>query len=313
VWLLLAVIATVLTIATTTFALGLHIAAVDALYFSVTTMATVGYGDISLAHEAAWLKLFDIGLMGSSAVLLASFLALVTDRLVSTRIDSALGRFPLPKEDHVIVCGLGKAGSRIIAALHELDVPCVGVEQYAQAAGVAVARGLKIPVIVADARTPGTLDQLRVGSARAVMAVTDDDLANLQAGLAARERNPGLRIVLRCFDPHLAARLDRSMELDLTRSVAGLAAPAFAAALLGRAVAEPLPLSNVPLRVLETTVDAASPYAGRVIRDLHHEREVRVLALDGRWRPRTDLVVEAGMAIAVVGTREACDALSRTG
>lgn len=43
------------------------------------------------------------------------------------------------------------------------------------------------------------------------------------------------------------ARLDHSIELDLTRSVEALAAPAFVAALLGRQVAEALPLSNVPL------------------------------------------------------------------
>lgn len=44
--------------------------------------------------------------------------------------------------------------------------------------------------------------------------------------------------------------------------------------------AEPLPLSNVALRVL---------------------------ALDGRWRPREDLVIEAAAMISVISTREACD------
>jgi hypothetical protein len=100
------------------------------------------------------------------------------------------------------------------------------------------------------------------------MAVTNDDLANLQCGLTAREHNPDLRVVLRIFDPRLAERLDRSVELDLTRSVSGLAAPAFTAALLGRPLAEPLPLplSNVALRVLETTIGSASALVGRTTR-----------------------------------------------
>jgi Trk K+ transport system NAD-binding subunit len=142
--------------------------------------------------------------------------------------------------------------------------------------------------------------------------VTNDDLANLQCGLTAREHNPDLRVVLRIFDPHLAERLDRSVELDLTRSVSGLAAPAFTAALLGRErAAAALPLSNVALRVLEADVPDGSALAGLSVGALHHGSELRVLALDGRWRPREDLVIDAGAAIAVVGTRAACDDLLR--
>ncbi len=308
-WLALAIIL-VFSVSTAVFALSRHLDFVDAMYFTATTMATVGYGDVNLAGASDWLKLYDIGLMAVSAILLASVLAFVTDLLVRSRIDHALGRFPRPREDHVIVCGLGKAGAAIVAGLHALGVPCVGVEHDDGAVGIAVARALRIPVVFADARTPGVLADVHVERARAVMAVTNDDLANLQCGLAAREHSPGLRVVLRIFDPHLAERLDRSVELDLTRSVAGLAAPAFTAALLGRrASSGALPLANTALRVVETAVPAGSAVAGRSVGALHHERALRVLALDGRWRPREDLVVAAGMAIAIVGTRAACDDL----
>jgi Trk K+ transport system NAD-binding subunit len=304
-------ILTVLAIATTVFALSDHLDPVDALYFSVTTMATVGYGDVNLLGAPNWLKLFDIGLMAVSAVLLASVLAFVTDLLVSSRIDRALGRFPRPKGDHVIVCGLGKAGARVIAGLHELDIPCIGVEQEPEAVGIAVARSLEIPVVFGDARTPGTLEELGIARARAVMAVTSDDLANIQCGLTARELNPDARVVMRIFDVRLAERLDRSVDLDLTRSVSALAAPAFTAALLGRPLAEPLPLSNVALRVLEAEVMPESPLAGRMIRDVNAGSELRILALDGRWRPRDDLMLQPGATIAVVGTRRGCDTVVR--
>jgi Trk K+ transport system NAD-binding subunit len=310
-WLLLA-IATVFASATAVFAFSDHLPLLDAVYFTATTMATVGYGDINLLGAPDWLKIFDIGLMAVSAILLASVLALVTDMLVSSRLDRALGRFPRPQADHVIVCGLGKAGAHIISGLRELGVPCIGVEQHQDAVGIAVARTLEVPVVFADARTPGTLAGLHVERALAVMAVTNDDLANLQCGLTAREHNPRLRVVLRIFDPRLAKRLDRSVELDLTRSVSGLAAPAFTAALLGRPLAEPLPLSNVALRVLETTVGLGSDLVGRTIHDLHQGGDLRILALDGRWLPREDLTVEAGAEVAVVGTRAACDDLQRT-
>ncbi len=306
---LLAIIAAVFSASVAVFALSDHLQLIDAVYFTATTMATVGYGDVNLLGAPDWLKLYDVGLMAISAVLLAAVLAFATDMLVSSRIDRALGRFPRPRADHVIVCGLGKAGSRVLAGLYDLGVPCVGVEHSQDAVGVAVARRLEIPVVFADARSPGTLQSVHVNTARAVMAVTSDDLVNLECALTARGHNPEVPVVMRIFDPKLADRLDRGVELDITRSMSALAAPVFSAALLGRALAQPISLPNVPLRVLETTLPAGSSLAGRPIRDVQEEGELRVLAAGGRWRPRDDLVLEPGMAISVVATRSACDAL----
>ena len=306
---LIATILVVFTTGTAVFALSKHLDVVDSMYFTATTMATVGYGDVNLLTAPDWLKLFDIGLMAVSAVLLASVLAFVTDLLVSSRIDRALGRFPRPRHDHVIVCGLGKAGARVLQGLHELGVPCIGVERDPEAVGIALARRLEVPVIFADGRSPGTLEGLHIDRARAVMALTSDDLVNLECALTARRHNPALRVVMRIFDPRLAERLDRGIELDLTRSVSALAAPAFSAALLGRLSAQQLALTNVPLRVLETRIPEGWPLARRQIRDVHHGNELRVLSLDGRWFPRDDLELIPGHAISVVATREACDQL----
>lgn len=308
-FILAALILTVGAISTTVFVAYDHLSPINALYATVVTMATVGYGDVNLLGAPEWLKIFDIGLIAISAVLLASVLAFVTEILVSSRIDRALGRFPRPTSDHVIVCGLGKAGARVIAGLHELDIPCIGVEQHPEAVGVVVARALEVPVVFADARTPGTLEELHVERARAVMAVTSDDLANIQCGLTARALNPAARVVMRIFDVRLAERLDRSVDLDLTRSVSALAAPAFTAALLGRPLSEPLPLSNVAMRVLEAEVSPDSPLAGRLIREINSGNELRVLALNGRWRPRDTVAIEPGATVAVVGTRRGCDSV----
>ena len=113
-YLLLATIVVVFSLGASVFAISQHLDVIDSMYFTATTMATVGYGDVNLLTAPDWLKLFDIGLMAISAVLLASVLAFVTDQLVSSRIDRALGRFPRPRKDHVIVCGLGKAGARVM-------------------------------------------------------------------------------------------------------------------------------------------------------------------------------------------------------
>ena len=86
-------------------------------------------------------------------------------------------------------------------------------------------------------------------------------------------------------------------------------APAFAAALLGRPLVRPVPLADLPLRVLETEIPVGSELAGRRIADVHAGGDLRVLALDGEWAPGPDQTIDEGSAVGVVATPEMTDDL----
>jgi Trk K+ transport system NAD-binding subunit len=101
---------------------------------------------------------------------------------------------------------------------------------------------LHLPVVIGDMAAGTTLDGLRLGSARALLAVTKDDMANLQCALLSRARAPGRRVVLRMFDPDLAARVERTTGIYLSRSVSALAASAFVAAIFGHRTEAVLPI-----------------------------------------------------------------------
>jgi hypothetical protein len=88
---------------------------------------------------------------------------------------------------------------------------------------------------------------------RTLMAMTSDDLANLQCALLARARAPDLRVVLRLFDHDLAVRVPAGGARPASRSVSALAAPAFAAAILGRRVAAVLPVGTRILQIVGVT------------------------------------------------------------
>jgi len=60
---LLAAILTVGATSTAVFVVSDQLPLLDAMYFTATTMATVGYGDINLLGAPDWLKIYDIGLM----------------------------------------------------------------------------------------------------------------------------------------------------------------------------------------------------------------------------------------------------------
>ena len=82
---------------------GGHMTVLTSLYFTVETISTVGYGDFSFAHQSSWVLVFGIVLIGAGATLLTAVFALITNLLVSWRIDQSLGRQKVVgMVDHVV-------------------------------------------------------------------------------------------------------------------------------------------------------------------------------------------------------------------
>jgi Trk K+ transport system NAD-binding subunit len=65
----------------------------------------------------------------------------------------------------------------------------------------------------------------------------------------------------------------------------------------------------VPLRVLEAKLNPGSPFAGHAVEDVEAGTALRVLAIDGAWGPKPHATLTPESRLAIVGTREACDAL----
>ncbi len=284
--------------------LGLNM--LDALYFVVVTVATVGYGDINLLEASAPLKVFGIVMIMLGALTLALVFGLVTDAIVGARLLRALGQYPVPKRDHVVVCGVGTTGSTIIEALAQAGVRCVAVERDEDALDAAFVKRLRLPVVIGDIASGTTLDGLRLGSARALLAVTKDDMANLQCALLAQARAPGLRVVLRMFDPDLAARVERTTGIYLSRSVAALAAPAFVAAIFGRRPAAVLPIGAEVLQIVDLTAERKTD-----VGTLEETCQARVVALGATPFPVLDSTIAPGDEMRIVCTSRGLVELAR--
>ena len=167
---------------------GAHMSLLDGVYFSVETIGTIGYGDFYFANQAAWLRVFAIGLMISGVLLAAIFFALLTNLLVSRRLEESLGRRAVGgMSEHVIVVGLGSIGLRVVERILAEGTAVVVVERDENNRYLAQARGLGVPVIVADATLRRTLQDVNLGTARAVAVLTSNDLTNIETGLAVRD------------------------------------------------------------------------------------------------------------------------------
>jgi len=128
-------------------------------------------------------------------------------------------------KDHVIVCGMGHLGVRVVEELVVRGVTVVVIEQDSNAKHLTRARQLNVVHFVRDIRDDQALLDAGIARARALIVATSDDLANIEVALDARRMNPTIRIVMRQFDQELAGKIARSASIDAAFSSAALAAP----------------------------------------------------------------------------------------
>ena len=286
---------------------------IDGLYFTVETIGTVGYGDFSFREQPTWLRLFAVGLMILGAMLATVFFALLTNVLVSRRIEEELGRRRVPgMSDHVVVVGVGAIGVRVVEALRRRGREVVVVERDENNRYLVQLRGLGVPVVVGDATLGSTLDAANLSAAGAVAILTSDDLTNLETGLAVRDRL-GARwidvpVVLRLFDRRLARTVESSFAFRHVRSTAALAAPWFVGAALGLDVLGTFYVGDEPLLLGRLPVAAGGGLDGLTMQDL--AAGIRVVAIEraGSDRlehlPRRATRLHGGDAAYLVGPYE---------
>jgi Trk K+ transport system NAD-binding subunit len=238
-----------------------------------------------------------------------AFLPLVTAAIVGVRLTGSVRRPDRPMSDHVIVAGLGNVGTRVVGQLHDLGIDVACVDKSENAAGMPMARRLGLKVVIGETHREETLLAAGVASCRALVSVTDSDIANLETALHARALAEQPRIVIRLNDDDLAARVQKNVGNTVSRSVSYLAAPAFAAAMLEHQVLRTIPVGRHVLLIAEVTVGDGAELDGRHVDDVHDGSAVRLIALRRRgeadvdWSPRPDDELKAGDRLVVLATR----------
>jgi Trk K+ transport system NAD-binding subunit len=315
----LAALFVLVVVSTTVLHLGYHEPAaaggegmtwLDALYFTIETIGTVGYGDFYFRDQDDLLRIYAIALMIVGALMATAFFALLTNVLVSKRIEESLGRLRVTRlAEHVIVVGLGSIGIRVVELLVKQGSQVVVIEPDENNRYLAHAKTLGVPVVVGDATEPDVLDSVHVSHARAVAVLTSDDLVNIETGLAVRSvlASGESPLVLRLFDRKLARTLQQQFGFGAVRSTAALAAPWFVGAALGLDVLGTFYVADTPMLVASLSIRAEGQLAGLAMQELGARTRVVALRRTSgslEYPPRRDTRFEAGDIAYLVGTYE---------
>ena len=180
------------------------------------------------------------------------------------------------QEKPVLVCGLGHTGYRVVKALRALGRPVVALDfEPSRLADQLV--DMQVDVFYGDCRRTAILEEAGILSAEAIILCTEDDMANFETALRARDIAPGVRVIMRIFEEPLGTQLQQAFDIDAVYSTSALAAPVFVAAALNMHLAQSVTLGDQVYLIARMTIGTLSGLSRDPIDLLNQQSDLTVL------------------------------------
>jgi len=188
----------------------------DAFYFMSYTATTIGYGEIPQTFNDAqrmWVVLSIYLTVIGWAYAIGALLALVQGRAFKAAISAQRFRRSVVnlREPFWLMAGHGQTGLLLGTWLDELGKRFVVIDQREEAVDSLDlgSYGADVPALVADVRNPEVLVQagLTHPSCAGVLALTDDDEANLAVTMSASVLRPDLPVIARSTSRAITTRM----------------------------------------------------------------------------------------------------------
>jgi len=184
----------------------------NAVYFTIITIATVGYGDIIPVTIPQ--KIFSVTLalggVGLIAYVFSLTVSVVTMTLQDTISGARIRRLMQSMNNHFILCGFGRVGSAVFKELQKRKQKTIIIEKDREIVEKELWEDPNVLAIPESAADEETLRAAGIKRARGVIITTGDDVDNLFITLTCRELNPDIWIVTRASKRENIKRLYRA-------------------------------------------------------------------------------------------------------
>jgi voltage-gated potassium channel len=183
----------------------------DALYMTVITLATVGFGETHPLGERG--RMFTIALILMGLVTIGYIVNTFTEALLGgyfvegrkRRLQRSLVE---SLNNHYLICGFGRIGQQIAEEFSVEKAPFIIVDSSADQ--VLAAQEAGYTAIQADATLDETLIKMGIAKAACLVAALPSDAENLYIILSAKTLNPGLRAIARASNEEAVLKLQRA-------------------------------------------------------------------------------------------------------
>ncbi len=316
----LLVLAAVVVVGTAGFVVIEHAGLFESFYMVVTTITTVGFGEIFHLSDGGrvWaLVLIALG-FGVTFYTAGAGIEYLVD-LNEVRRGMRMQKQIDDLRDHIILCGFGRVGRATLANLSTHGDRVVVVDRNPDR----VERATKMGVLVVegDATHNEVLVQAGIEHAVAVVACVDTDSDNLVIALSSKSIRPDIRVVCRATEPESERKL-RLAGADGVVVPQAVGAERLAALAVHAELAQifDIVLNGRPIEfhVEELDIQSGCVVDGKTIRDsgIRQDTGALVLAVEDKrvnmWvNPGPDVVLRSGDRLVVVGTKDQVDSAAR--
>jgi voltage-gated potassium channel len=293
----------------------------DALYMTVITITTVGYGEIRKVSEIG--RIFTIALIFFGMGTMAYMLGIVAQTMVEFHVSSIVGRKKLGLKlksikDHYIICGYGRIGRIISLELKSKGIPMVVLDHNLESK-TALDQD-KVPYIIDDATSEDVLMEAGIDRAKGLVAVVTSDADNLFLTMTARLLNPGLFILARADAEHTQKKLLRAGANRVAQPYR-IGGQKMAQSIVRPAVTDFLELTvhdkDIELKMEELLVGDRSSLQGATLQESGIRQEMNVMIVGIRKRdgemtfnPSSQSRIESGDTLIALGHKNDLKRLS---
>jgi len=287
----------------------------DAFYMTLTTMTTVGYGELHpLSHAGRVFNSFLI-MFGVTTILIA--IGTMTQSIIELEFGDAIGKRRTKRmidklKDHYIICGYGRVGRGAAEELRHAGVPFVVVDINPERVERAILAGLL--AVAADSTHDQTLRQAGVERARGLVAALATDADNLFVLLSAKGLNPRIYVATRAAEEGADAKMRRA-GADAVFAPYTITGHRLAQSLLRPHVVQFLDFAtndiDKDIAIEQVRVAETSPTVSKTIKEMQFGRELGVIVLairhrDGQmvFNPPADTAVHGGDYLIVMGRQQ---------
>ena len=287
----------------------------DALYMTVTTLTTVGYGEV---HEVSELgRMFTILFIVVGVVYFLYIAGAVVQFMVEGQIRNILGRRNLDKKidrmnNHYIVCGYGRIGKILCKMLARKPVDLVVIEKNLELAPVMDSD--KMVYVSGDAGDETTLLKAGIKRAKGLIAVLATDTDNVFLVLTARQLNPDIYIMARASQDGAKSKL-LAAGANRVESPYDMGAASMAQRIIRPTVTNFLDLAfahkRKDIQMEEIPVNPSSNLVNVMLKDsgIRQRFNLIIVAIKKQddsmlFNPSFETVIEAGDTVIAVGQEE---------
>ncbi|MFC1816295.1 potassium channel family protein [Thermodesulfobacteriota bacterium] len=287
----------------------------DAVYMTVITIATVGYGEVHKLSRSG--QMFSMVLIFIGVGFFLYVAGAVVQFMVEGRIRTILGRKRLDKkidklQDHYIVCGYGRIGMVLCKNLRTKPMDLIVIDSNPLLEPVMAEDGLFY--VMGDATDETSLLKAGIKRAKGLVAALGKDAENVFLVLTARQLNPDLFIMARASYRESKSKL-KAAGADKVESPNEMGAMNMAQRIIRPTVTSFLDLAftykRKDIQMEEIPISAASKLANVSLQDsgIRQQFNLIIIAIkkpDGSmlFNPSFETVIHGGDTVIAVGEED---------